>query len=243
MTPRLGGRIETSINVLMSGSSDIEKCPADIVVYLLQMRPPWRMVAPCSSPGRRASSVPAGKLNFVPACSTTDVLSLELLRDFVSRARRVFVITGAGLSTESGIPDYRSEGVGLYARTDRRPMQHAEFVRSAKSRQRYWARNFVGWPQFSSHQPNTAHRALQRWEERGKLHWLVTQNVDALHTKAGQRGLTELHGCAHRSGNSFISLYIHNLLKYEWEVSHEADCSVLAPAEVGILRGMDLVIH
>ncbi|XP_076615045.1 NAD-dependent protein lipoamidase sirtuin-4, mitochondrial [Chaetodon auriga] len=154
------------------------------------MRLPRRILTLHTAPVRRAS--------FVPACSTADAHSLELLQDFVSRARRLFVITGAGLSTESGIPDYRSEGVGLYARTDRRPMQHVEFIRSAKSRQRYWARNFVGWPQFSSHQPNSAHKVLQRWEEGGKLHWLVTQNVDALHSKAGHRGLTELHGCAHR---------------------------------------------
>ncbi|XP_034389053.1 NAD-dependent protein lipoamidase sirtuin-4, mitochondrial [Cyclopterus lumpus] len=154
------------------------------------MRLPRRFLALHTAPVRRAS--------FVPACSKTDANSLQLLQDFVSRASRLFVISGAGLSTESGIPDYRSEGVGLYARTDRRPMQHAEFVRSAKSRQRYWARNFVGWPQFSSHQPNSAHQVLQQWEQRGKLHWLVTQNVDALHSKAGQKRLTELHGCAHR---------------------------------------------
>ncbi|XP_078104760.1 NAD-dependent protein lipoamidase sirtuin-4, mitochondrial [Sander vitreus] len=159
---------------------------------------PRRILAMHTAPVRRASSVPAGMVSFVPACSTTDAHSLELLQDFVSRARRLFVISGAGLSTESGIPDYRSEGVGLYARTDSRPMQYAEFVRSAKSRQRYWARNFLGWPQFSTHQPNSAHKALQRWEERGKLHWLVTQNVDALHSKAGQKRLTELHGCSHR---------------------------------------------
>uniref|UniRef100_UPI0037E936FB NAD-dependent protein lipoamidase sirtuin-4, mitochondrial n=1 Tax=Semicossyphus pulcher TaxID=241346 RepID=UPI0037E936FB len=162
------------------------------------MRLPWRIISLHSAPLRRASSVPAGAVNFVPVCGSTDAHSRELLQDFVSRSSRMFVITGAGLSTESGIPDYRSEGVGLYARTDRRPMQHAEFVRSAKSRQRYWARNFVGWPQFSSHQPNCAHGVLQRWEERGKLNWLVTQNVDALHSKAGQKRLTELHGCAHR---------------------------------------------
>uniref|UniRef100_A0A3Q4C0Q4 NAD-dependent protein deacylase n=1 Tax=Mola mola TaxID=94237 RepID=A0A3Q4C0Q4_MOLML len=151
-----------------------------------------------TAPARPRSSVPAGVSSFVPACSAADGLSMELLQDFVSRAKRLFVIGGAGVSTESGIPDYRSEGVGLYARTDRRPMQHAEFVRSARSRQRYWARNFVGWPLFSSRRPNSAHRALQRWEERGKVHWLVTQNVDALHSKAGQKGLTELHGCSHR---------------------------------------------
>lgn len=165
---------------------------------LIQMRLPWRPLALCASPGTRASLVPAGMLNFVPPSSTVDAHSLEQLQAFVSSATRLFVISGAGLSTESGIPDYRSEGVGLYARTDRRPMQHAEFVCSAKARQRYWARNFVGWPQFSSHQPNSAHKALQHWEEKGKLHWLVTQNVDALHSKAGQKRLTELHGCSHR---------------------------------------------
>lgn len=123
---------------------------------------------------------------------------MEQLQEFVSQVKHLFVMTGAGLSTESGIPDYRSEKVGLYARTSRRPMEHMEFLRSSKSRQRYWARNFVGWPQFSSHQPNVAHRVLRQWEQRGKLHWLVTQNVDALHSKAGQKRLTELHGCTHR---------------------------------------------
>ncbi|XP_046880852.1 NAD-dependent protein lipoamidase sirtuin-4, mitochondrial [Hypomesus transpacificus] len=158
----------------------------------------WRPVTLCSAPGMRALSFPAGVQSFVPASSTMDDHVLKQLQAFVSRSTRLFVITGAGLSTESGIPDYRSEGVGLYARTDRRPMQHAEFVRSAKSRQRYWARNYVGWPHFSSHKPNSAHLALRQWEERGKLHWLVTQNVDALHSKAGHKRLTELHGCTHR---------------------------------------------
>ncbi|KAM6979959.1 NAD-dependent protein lipoamidase sirtuin-4, mitochondrial [Aplochiton taeniatus] len=143
-------------------------------------------------------SIPSGRLCFVPPSSTVDAHALEQLQTFLSRAKRLFVISGAGLSTESGIPDYRSEGVGLYARTDRRPMQHAEFIRSAKSRQRYWARNYVGWPQFSNHKPNSAHITLKMWEDKGKVHWLVTQNVDALHSKAGHQRLTELHGCAHR---------------------------------------------
>ncbi|XP_032857368.1 NAD-dependent protein lipoamidase sirtuin-4, mitochondrial isoform X2 [Tyto alba] len=137
-------------------------------------------------------------LAFVPACLPPDPTKVEQLQHFVSNSKRLFVMTGAGISTESGIPDYRSEGVGLYARTDRRPIQHAEFIRSASARQRYWARNFVGWPQFSSHQPNTAHLVLRDWEKLGKLHWLVTQNVDALHTKAGSQRMTELHGCTHR---------------------------------------------
>lgn len=162
------------------------------------MRLPRRVFSLHAVATRRASTVPVPVSAFVPACSATNARSLQRLQEFVSRARRLFVISGAGVSTESGIPDYRSEGVGLYARTERRPMQHAEFVRSARSRQRYWARNFVGWPQFSSHEPNSSHRTLQRWEEMGNLHWLVTQNVDALHSKAGHKEMTELHGCAHR---------------------------------------------
>ncbi|XP_061459081.1 NAD-dependent protein lipoamidase sirtuin-4, mitochondrial [Rhineura floridana] len=140
----------------------------------------------------------AHTLAFVPASPPLDMAEARKLQEFVSSAQRLFVLTGAGISTESGIPDYRSEGVGLYAQTDRRPVQHTEFLRSARARQKYWARNFVGWPQFSSHQPNVAHLALMKWEVLGKLHWLVTQNVDALHTKAGSQRLTELHGCTHR---------------------------------------------
>ncbi|KAJ7999785.1 hypothetical protein DPEC_G00198030 [Dallia pectoralis] len=164
------------------------------------MRLPWRPLGLCcAAPGKRPlSSVPTAVQNFVPPSNAIDADALDRLQDFVSRAARLFVITGAGISTESGIPDYRSEGVGLYARTDRRPMQYAEYIRSSQSRQRYWARNYLGWPQFSSRQPNSAHLALQQWEEQGKVHWLVTQNVDALHCKAGHRRLTELHGCAHR---------------------------------------------
>ncbi|KAM8960707.1 NAD-dependent protein lipoamidase sirtuin-4, mitochondrial [Pelodytes ibericus] len=135
---------------------------------------------------------------YVPTCSPVDPQHLEQLQNFVSSSQRLFVMTGAGISTESGIPDYRSEGVGLYSRTERRPIQHAEFVRSEAARRRYWARNFVGWPMFSSHLPNVAHVALYDLEKAGRLHWLVTQNVDALHTKAGQRRLSELHGCTHR---------------------------------------------
>uniref|UniRef100_A0A8D2BBL5 NAD-dependent protein lipoamidase sirtuin-4, mitochondrial n=1 Tax=Sciurus vulgaris TaxID=55149 RepID=A0A8D2BBL5_SCIVU len=135
---------------------------------------------------------------FVPPSPPLDPEKVRELQRFITLSKKLLVMTGAGISTESGIPDYRSEKVGLYARTDRRPIQHSDFVRSAPIRQQYWARNFVGWPQFSSHQPNPAHWALSNWEKHGKLHWLVTQNVDALHTKAGSQRLTELHGCMHR---------------------------------------------
>ncbi|XP_067861681.1 NAD-dependent protein lipoamidase sirtuin-4, mitochondrial [Heptranchias perlo] len=144
------------------------------------------------------SSIAACNLAFVPSSPPLDSIELEELQEFVFQSKKLFVLTGAGVSTESGIPDYRSEGVGLYARTARRPIQHSEFVHSAKGRQRYWARNYVGWPQFCSRQPNVAHNVLSKWENLGKLHWLVTQNVDDLHTKAGSQRLTELHGCSHR---------------------------------------------
>ena len=100
----------------------------------------------------------------------------------------------SGISTESGIPDYRSEDVGLYATSTKRPMQHKVFMESSKARQSYWARNFVGWPRWSGFLPNTNHRTLARWEGAGLVSALVTQNVDQLHYKAGSRHVIELHG-------------------------------------------------
>ncbi|KAL5016566.1 hypothetical protein ScPMuIL_006155 [Solemya velum] len=135
---------------------------------------------------------------FVPESKEASEELVNKLQHFISKSRRLFILTGAGISTESGIPDYRSEGVGLYARSTNRPVLYSDFVKEAKLRQRYWARNFVGWPTFSVRQPNTSHNVLSEWERRGKIHWLVTQNVDALHFKSGSRRTTELHGSAHR---------------------------------------------
>ncbi|XP_059105078.1 NAD-dependent protein lipoamidase sirtuin-4, mitochondrial isoform X2 [Peromyscus eremicus] len=178
--------------------------------------PGWRLTTPVGESGRRMSALTFGSTKgrwmrtlsrpssrgppglFVPPSPPVDPEKIKELQRFITLSKKLLVMTGAGVSTESGIPDYRSEKVGLYARTDRRPIQHMDFIRSAPVRQRYWARNFVGWPQFSSHQPNPAHWALSSWEKLGKLHWLVTQNVDALHSKAGNQRLTELHGCMHR---------------------------------------------
>ena len=149
----------------------------------------------------------SSSLDFVPQAKPASLADVTRLQQFVSDANRVLVLTGAGLSTESGIPDYRSEGVGLYARTSRRPMQYQEFVRNHSGRQRYWARNFVGWPKFSSFQPNIAHQTLQDWQQKGKVRHIVTQNVDSLHTKAGCADVIELHGCSHRVvGTGFVKL-------------------------------------
>jgi NAD-dependent deacetylase sirtuin 4 len=138
---------------------------------------------------------------FVPKCeiseSDLDYMTNQL-NAFIVNHQRLFVITGAGVSTESGIRDYRSEGVGLYSVTNQRPMVYRDFLRSDWNRQRYWARNFVGWEEFGSRQPNQSHFALTQLERLGLIHSLVTQNVDALHTKAGAKRVTELHGCSHR---------------------------------------------
>ena len=135
---------------------------------------------------------------YVPPCERSDkeiVKVAQELDDHIANSRNLFVITGAGISTESGIRDYRSEDVGLYAISDSRPIQYADFVNSAANRKRYWARNYVGWPEFSTSEPNGGHFALAQLEKLGKVHWLVTQNVDDLHTKAGSQSVSELHGC------------------------------------------------
>jgi NAD-dependent SIR2 family protein deacetylase len=110
----------------------------------------------------------------------------------LARGRAVLALTGAGLSTESGIPDYR--GPEALARPVRNPIHGPDFVRSEAVRRRYWARSTLGWERMRSAQPNRGHLALAALEERGVVARVVTQNVDRLHHKAGSRRVTELHG-------------------------------------------------
>ena len=107
------------------------------------------------------------------------------------RGRRAVALTGAGISTESGIPDYRGPGTRERARS---PMQHAEFVRDGTARRRYWARSVIGWPRVDAAAPNPAHAALAAMERAGALAAVITQNVDRLHHRAGSRAVIELHG-------------------------------------------------
>lgn len=107
------------------------------------------------------------------------------------RGRRVVVLSGAGCSTESGIPDYRGPEGSLRSR---RPVQYQEFVRSEAARVRYWARSTVGWPRVAAARPNAAHAALARLEAGGVVRGVITQNVDGLHQAAGSRRVVELHG-------------------------------------------------
>jgi NAD-dependent SIR2 family protein deacetylase len=114
-----------------------------------------------------------------------------MLADFINRARRLVVLTGAGCSTQSGIPDYRSPG-GAWTR--HKPIYYSAFVRSAEVRRFYWARSYRGWPRFERARPNAAHRALAQLEADGRVHQLITQNVDDLHQEAGSRAVVQLHG-------------------------------------------------
>ncbi|HHU09331.1 MAG TPA: NAD-dependent protein deacetylase 1 [Intrasporangiaceae bacterium] len=100
------------------------------------------------------------------------------------------VLTGAGISTASGIPDYRGPD-GTRRVT---PMQFGEFIGSSAARQRYWARSFVGWHRFTQARPNAGHEALTRLQQGGHVGAVITQNVDGLHQQAGTRDVIELHG-------------------------------------------------
>ena len=119
------------------------------------------------------------------------VMSDSRLEDFISAHRRLFVLTGAGCSTGSGIPDYRDEQ-GAWKRTP--PVTYQAFVGDGITRRRYWARSLVGWPRIAQAQPNAAHRALAALEAQGRCSQLLTQNVDGLHQAAGSRAVIDLHG-------------------------------------------------
>jgi NAD-dependent SIR2 family protein deacetylase len=114
-----------------------------------------------------------------------------ILRDFVSGHQRLFVLTGAGCSTHSGIPDYR-DAAGNWKRAQ--PVTFQAFMGKESTRQRYWARSLIGWRHFGSARPNDAHRALARLGDIGKCEVLLTQNVDRLHQGAGSTGVIDLHG-------------------------------------------------
>jgi len=107
----------------------------------------------------------------------------------------VLVLSGAGLSTESGIPDYRGP-TGLARRAT--PMSYQDFTGSAGARQRYWARSYLGWRHIARSEPNDGHRAVAELSRRGLLTGIITQNVDGLQQAAGAFGVTELHGSLHR---------------------------------------------
>ncbi|KAI0528551.1 hypothetical protein KFK09_001093 [Dendrobium nobile] len=127
----------------------------------------------------------------VPDSKPPNMIDLNRLYQFFDRSRKLMVLTGAGLSTESGIPDYRSPN-GAYS-SGFKPITHQEFVRSGRARRRYWARSYAGWRRFIAAQPSQGHISLATLEKAGRVNFMITQNVDRLHHRAGSEPL-ELHG-------------------------------------------------
>ena len=131
------------------------------------------------------------------------------------RAGGVVVLSGAGLSTESGIPDYRGPTGALRSNT---PMTYQEFVGSAAGRRRYWARSFLGWRQMADARPNAGHVAVAQLQQLGLLDGIITQNVDGLHQAAGAQDVIELHGgldlvvclqCGKRESRTSLDARLH----------------------------------
>lgn len=135
-------------------------------------------------------TLPTSVSNTISAPALTAGAS-ELLLDFIRQHPRLLVLTGAGISTDSGIPDYR-DARGEWKQ--KQPVQHQAFMTQAEVRQRYWARSLPGWPVIRDAQPNPAHFYMADLERKGYVQQVVTQNVDRLHQKAGSDQVTDLHG-------------------------------------------------
>ncbi len=140
-----------------------------------------------------------------------------VLADWLDAHRRVLVLTGAGCSTGSGIPDYR-DASGAWKRSP--PITWQAFTGDPLARARYWARSHVGWPVVAAARPNPAHRALAALEARGRVECLVTQNVDGLHQQAGSDRVVDLHGridmtvcldCGHRVPRADVQAMLDRL--------------------------------
>lgn len=134
-----------------------------------------------------------GGIRAGPGCDTGRVTDSTAAREAIVHAVAaggVTVLSGAGLSTESGIPDYRT------AAGERRiqPMTAAELLATPQARQRYWARSYVGWPRFAAARPNVGHESVTQLQRAGLVDMIITQNVDGLHQRAGAHDVIELHG-------------------------------------------------
>ncbi|CAM9992808.1 unnamed protein product, partial [Ectocarpus fasciculatus] len=173
--------------------------------------------------------------------SATAVAQLRELLDAAGGS--AVALTGAGISTDSGIPDYRGPK-GSYSR-GHKPMTHDEFLSSEDNRKRYWARSTFGWDSFSRARPNEAHVALAALEAAGMVDSVITQNVDGLHQKAGSRSVVDLHGRNDKVGcmschlESSRDAYQANLsrINAQWIAKHSPDLEGTAAGEANKLRG------
>lgn len=123
--------------------------------------------------------------------------TIDAVAEWLSQAQRAVVFTGAGVSTESGIPDFRSPG-GVWSR--RKPILFDEYLRDPEARIEYWKQRAETHVEFIRAEPNVAHRAFAAWEKSGRIRGLITQNIDGLHELAGSRNVLELHGTARQVG-------------------------------------------
>jgi NAD-dependent SIR2 family protein deacetylase len=128
-------------------------------------------------------------VNLVPHTSSTEMDAAVAILE----GKRVAVLTGAGVSTDSGIPDYRGAGAPV-----RSPMTFSQFLADADYRKRYWAGSHLGWKRFAGAQPNAGHVSLAELERLGLTNGVITQNVDGLHARAGSRRVVDLHGTMDR---------------------------------------------
>ncbi|XP_050237862.1 NAD-dependent protein deacylase SRT2 isoform X1 [Mercurialis annua] len=142
-------------------------------------------------PGNQQNNNVNKKKMAVPDSDPPSIADVNLLYQFFQQSTNLMVLTGAGISTECGIPDYRSPN-GAYS-TGFKPITHQEFLRSSRARRRYWARSYAGWRRFTAAQPSAGHLALASLENASRINFMVTQNVDRLHHRAGSNPL-ELHG-------------------------------------------------
>ncbi|MET0991319.1 MAG: Sir2 family NAD-dependent protein deacetylase [Lacisediminihabitans sp.] len=131
---------------------------------------------------------PRASSSWAPAATTELDAAAEVLR-----GKRIAVLTGAGVSTDSGIPDYRGEGA-----PPRNPMTFQQFLSDPAYRRRYWAGSHLGWRRFDGARPNDGHRTLAAMERDGLVNGVITQNVDGLHLRAGSQRVVDLHGTMDR---------------------------------------------
>jgi NAD-dependent deacetylase len=117
----------------------------------------------------------------------------QRIAQWLAAAEQAVVFTGAGMSTESGIPDFRSPG-GIWSKY--RTVYYDEFLESADARYEYWRQKSEGHRDFAAAEPNAGHRVIAKWESQGLIHGVITQNIDGLHQVAGNKNVLELHGTA-----------------------------------------------
>ncbi|CAM9892993.1 unnamed protein product, partial [Discosporangium mesarthrocarpum] len=186
--------------------SDLLTVHNSILHWVRAMRMPLNMCILFTPPlmtrirqqsGRQGQSILWASTSAIQAAGADlteeEASSVGLLKHLLDGVKgEAVVLTGAGISTDSGIPDYRGPN-GSYSR-GHKPMMHDEFIRSEKNRKRYWARSVFGWNSFANARPNNAHYALANLESQGRIKGVITQNVDSLHQMAGSSEVLHLHG-------------------------------------------------